>query len=141
VVLIVESSRDVEFAQPWPPIQTHRHDTPKNVESSAASSLRRQPDGSAVHSLSEVKQRPGGWSTAGENQWTLRCDGALDGLVIVGDQRGHRQTERPFNLAPAVVQASAVTVDDEGYSLRVDSKRVLQQAEAGPSVPEAHHVG
>src|SRR3954471_4729059 len=106
---------------PRSPGQHRWQDTSNEVEPSAATLIRRQADRTAVYPLGEVEQRPRGWSTSAKNERTLRRDCALDRRVVLGDHRGYRQTERPLDLSPAVMQPSAVPTDDEGEPIWVDS--------------------
>ena len=94
-----------------------------------------------MYPLGEIEQRPRSWSASAENERTLRRDCPLDRHVILGDHRGYCQTKRPLDLSLAVMQPSAVPVDDDGESIWVDSERALQERKAGTCVPDPYCVG
>ena len=113
---------------------------PKEGQPSVATLVVWQTDFTAMHALGEVEQRAGGRATSAENERALRGESALGRDLIVRNDGRRGESERPVDLGPAMMESAVMAVDDEGDSIWSNPNLAVQEAEAGPGVPETDHV-
>ena len=102
--------------------------------------FRRQDDLAPTEAARQIKQRVRNRAARIEDQRALVRQGALQRLVIVGDDGGNRDAQRPANLRPGVVMTGVVAGQDEGQSLIIQMQLVTPAAQSSPGLPEAEQV-
>ena len=94
-----------------------------------------------MNALCQVEQRARSAAASVEDDGPLGAEGPLNSAVVEGDHGGRGRTERPHDLASAVVIAAIVAVEDQGDQLGIYRDVRLEQAERSARVSQTNQVG
>jgi hypothetical protein len=93
-----------------------------------------------MDSLSQPDQCSSSTAPILQYQWPLRCQRSLHATVVIRDDRGRGQVQRPLDLSAAMVESAVVAIDHKSNALQVDLVR-LEQTKGGSGTPETDDVG
>ena len=80
-----------------------------------------------MDAVRQVKQRSTGPPATVVDEGALVRQGALDSAVVVRDDGGGRQAQRPLNLSTAVMIAAVIAVEEQGNPFGTDVQLRLQE--------------